>query len=226
MSAPGSSGRPDLPEPIRRGRIIAIGRGLDPDAIVAVGEALVRGHVGAFEVTLNSDGALRAISALAARFAPEELLIGAGTVLDREGAQKSVAAGARFLVTPHVDSAIIDWAVAQGVPSIPGAFSPTEILLAWRHGAAAVKLFPASVVGPAFVREFRGPFRDIPLVPTGGVTLESAPAFIAAGAVAVALGGWLMGNGDPRGIERRAAQVVAAVAGTDRPFSPETADGG
>src|SRR5205085_7577029 len=114
--------------------------------------------------------------------APAGLLLGAGTVLTIEAAGDAVAAGARFLVSPHLDIAIVAWALEHGIPCFPGAFTPTEILGAWRAGATAVKLFPASAVGPAFVREHRGPFRDIPLVPTGGVTAETASDFITAGA--------------------------------------------
>jgi 2-dehydro-3-deoxyphosphogluconate aldolase/(4S)-4-hydroxy-2-oxoglutarate aldolase len=121
-------------------------------------------------------------------------------------------AGATFLVMPHTDAALIAWAAGRSIPCFPGALTPTEILTAWRAGATAVKLFPASVAGPAFVREFRGPFPDIPLVPTGGITVESAPAFIRAGALAVGIGSWLTGDGEPAGIARRGAQAVAAVA--------------
>ena len=98
------------------------------------------------------------------------------------------------------------------IPAFPGCATPTEILAAWRAGAAAVKAFPASSLGPGFVRELRGPFPDIPLLPTGGVTLETAPAFIAAGAIGVGMGGWLIGDGDPAGVRERAGQVVGAVA--------------
>ena len=104
------------------------------------------------------------------------------------------------------------WAAERGIPAFPGAFTPTEILAAWRAGAAAVKLFPASMAGHTFLREFRGPFPDIPLVPTGGITVESAPAFIRAGAVAVGLGSWLTGDGEPAGIAERGVAVVRAVA--------------
>src|SRR5439155_6667975 len=121
---------------------------------------------------------------------------GAGTVLDEASAEEAIRAGATFLVMPHLDDHLVRWAVERGVPAFPGAFSPTEILSAWRAGASAVKLFPASAVGPAFVREFRGPFPEIPLIPTGGVTLESAEAFVTAGATALGLGSWLMGGHD------------------------------
>ena len=139
------------------------------------------------------------------------LLIGAGTVLTVAGARAAIGAGARFLVMPHTDPALIEFAAAQGIPAIPGAFTPTEVLAAWRAGACAVKIFPASAVGPSFVRELRGPLPDVPLVPTGGVTIESAPGFIAAGAVAVGIGSWLTGDGDPDGIAARGARLVAAL---------------
>lgn len=203
--------RPAIPDAILKGRTIAIARGLDPERLVRIGEGLAAGGIGAFEVTLNSPGALGAIEALASRFVETELLIGAGTVLDLEGARAAVAAGARFIVMPHTDPEIIEYGAAHGIPAFPGAFTPTEILTAWRAGATAVKLFPASAVGPVFVREFRGPFPDIPLIPTGGVTIESAPAFVAAGALAVGVGSWLTGDGEPAGIAERGARLVAVL---------------
>ncbi len=205
--------RPRIPAPILEGRLIAIGRGLDPASTTAIGEALADAGIRAFEVTLNSRDALGAIRALRARLDGDELLVGAGTILAVEEAEEAVAAGAQFLVSPHTDVSIVSWAADRGIPCFPGAFTPTEIHLAWRAGASAVKLFPSSAVGPAFVRDFRGPFPQIPLVPTGGVTAETAREFLAAGAVAVGLGGWLMGNGDPGAIGARAREAVAAITG-------------
>jgi len=208
-----TASRLPIPRQIRAVGVIAIGRRLKPAAVVDVAEALARGGVGAFEITLDGEGSLEALRRLTERFAEgSELLIGAGTVLDQEVAHAAVQAGARFLVTPHLDEALIRVAVDAGVPVFPGAFSPTEILRAWRAGATAVKVFPASGVGPAFVRELRGPFPDVELIPTGGVTIESAPAFVAAGAVAVGLGGSLVAGGQPDVIERRAHELVAAIA--------------
>ncbi len=208
-----TASRLPIPRQIRAVGVIAIGRRLQPAAVVDVAEALARGGVGAFEITLDGEGSLEALRRLTERFAEgSELLIGAGTVLDQEVAHAAVQAGARFLVTPHLDEALIRVAVDAGVPVFPGAFSPTEILRAWRAGATAVKVFPASGVGPAFVRELRGPFPDVELIPTGGVTIESAPAFVAAGAVAVGLGGSLVAGGQPDVIERRAHELVAAIA--------------
>jgi 2-dehydro-3-deoxyphosphogluconate aldolase/(4S)-4-hydroxy-2-oxoglutarate aldolase len=208
--------RPAIPAPILAGRIIAIGRGLDPRAVVTIGEALVDGGVRSFEVTLDSPGAFDAIASLSERWSPTELLVGAGTVLDRGSAERAVTAGARFLVMPHTDAELVGWAADRDLPSFPGALTPTEILAAWRAGAAGVKLFPAGVLGPAFVRDLAGPFAGIPLVPTGGVTAVSAPDFIAAGAVAVGLGSWLTGGGDPARIRARAAEAAAAIAAVER----------
>jgi 2-dehydro-3-deoxyphosphogluconate aldolase/(4S)-4-hydroxy-2-oxoglutarate aldolase len=208
-----TAARLPVPPHIREAGVIAIGRRLEPAIVLGIAEALARGGVAAFEITLESDGSLVVLRQLADRFTDgQELLVGAGTVLDRESASDAVRAGARFLVMPHVDEAVIRLAVEHEIPIFPGAFSPTEILAAWRAGATAVKLFPASVAGVAFVREFRGPFPDIPLVPTGGLTIETAPSFIAAGAVAVGLGSSLVAGGEPEAIEARARTLVAAVA--------------
>jgi 2-dehydro-3-deoxyphosphogluconate aldolase/(4S)-4-hydroxy-2-oxoglutarate aldolase len=126
-------------------------------------------------------------------------------------ATAAMDAGAAFLVTPNTDPAVIGAAVARGVPSFPGALTPSEVVMAWRAGASAVKLFPASVLGPGFVQELRGPMPEIPVVPTGGVTLESAAGFIAAGAIAVGMGSWLTGSGDPQEIATRASKLVSAL---------------
>ena len=201
-----------LPDEIAGPRVVAIGRGLPADRVERIAEGLVGGGIRAFEITLNSPDALDAIASLAERWAGR-LLVGAGTVLDIDGAERAAGAGARFIVSPHTDPALIDWAVSHGLPVLPGAFSPTEIHIAWSAGASAVKLFPASVAGPAFVREFRGPFRDIPLVATGGVTIETASAFLAAGAVAVGIGSWLTSDGEPAAIADRAARLIGTLAG-------------
>jgi 2-dehydro-3-deoxyphosphogluconate aldolase/(4S)-4-hydroxy-2-oxoglutarate aldolase len=187
---------------------------VSPSSAPTVAEALARGGVNAFELTLNDleTDALRAIEA-AARVAPGlDIAIGAGTILSIEAAGRAVDAGATFLVMPHLDLELVRWAASRGIPAFPGCATPTEILAAWRAGAAAMKVFPASSLGPSFIRECHGPFPDLPLLPTGGVTIESAPAFIGAGAIAVGIGGWLLGDASPAGIKERAGQVVAAVA--------------
>ncbi len=209
-----TAARPAIPAGLASAGVVAIGRHVAAGSVPAVADALVSGGVRAFELTLNEPeaDALRAIEA-AARIDPDVgLEVGAGTVLSIAAAGRAINAGATFLVMPHLDADLVAWAAGRGIPAFPGCATPTEILAAWRAGAAAVKLFPASSAGPGFVREMRGPFPDIPLVPTGGVTLETAPAFIAAGAVAIGMGGWLLGDGGPAGIRERAAAVVSAVA--------------
>ena len=206
--------RPTIPAGLAAGGVVAIGRGISAEAVPAIAEALAAGSIGAFELTLNDPeaDALRAID-VAVRLAPDlGLEIGAGTILSTDAARRAIDAGATFLVMPHVDAGLVGWAAGRGIAAIPGCATPTEILGAWRAGAAAVKLFPASSAGPDFVRELRGPFPRIPLVPTGGITLKTAPAFIAAGAVAIGMGGWLLGDGDAAGVRKRATAVVAAVA--------------
>jgi 2-dehydro-3-deoxyphosphogluconate aldolase / (4S)-4-hydroxy-2-oxoglutarate aldolase len=206
--------RPGIPAAIRGPGVVAIGRRLDANSVASIADGLVAGGVRAFELTLNEPvtAALASIEALAHRFAEADLLVGAGTVMSIAAAERAIDVGARFLVSPHLDTDLVRWAATKGVPCFPGALTPTEIVAAWRAGAAAVKLFPASVAGSALVRELRGPLPDIPLLPTGGVTLESAPLFISAGAAGVGMGGWLTGDGDPLGIQQRATSIVAAVA--------------
>ena len=213
MNAAGRLDRAALPEAIASSGVVAIARGVDPDRASAIALALLRGGVSAFELTLNEplDEALEALRQVATRYSGSELLLGAGTVLTIHAAQRAVEAGARFLVAPHTDPELIKWALKAGIPVLPGAFTATEILTAWLAGATAVKLFPASVVGARGLREIRGPLPHIPLIPTGGVSAETAGAFIEAGAVAVGAGGWLIGDGKPQGVRERAALIVEAV---------------
>lgn len=207
-----STSRPPIPEAITGPGVVAIGRGLGPDRLDRLADALLRGGIRTFEITLTSADAIASIARLAEAFTDRGLLVGAGTVLDVAGAEAAVAAGAGFIVSPHTDPEIVRWAVARGIPVFPGAMTPTEIHVAWAAGASAVKLFPASAVGPSFVRELRGPFRDIPLLPTGGLTTATLGEFIAAGAVAVGLGGGLIGDGTAADVTARSAEAVAAVA--------------
>lgn len=208
----GTTRRPAIPEAITGPGIVAIGRGLPPERLDALADALLRGGIRSFEITLTSAGAIDSIARLTASYRDQGLLVGAGTVVDIDGAEGAVAAGAGFLVSPHTDLGIVAWAVERGIPIMPGAMTPTEVHAAWNAGASAVKLFPASAVGPSFVRELRGPFREIPLLPTGGLTAATLGAFIEAGAVAVGLGGGLIGDGEHAGVAARAAEAVAAVA--------------
>lgn len=205
--------RPAIPETIRTSRVIAIGRNISAAAAPRVGAALVAGGVPVVELTLNEPeaDALAAIAALAAAADDLGALVGAGTVLSTEAARRAVEAGARFIVCPHADAGLVAWCADRAVPCFPGALSPTEILAVWTAGASAVKLFPAATVGPAYLKLVAGPFPDIPLVPTGGVSAQNAGEWIAAGAVAVGMGSWLIGDGDPDAVTERARQVRQAV---------------
>ena len=150
--------RPAIPDGLLAGGVVAIGRRIDPSRVTAIIDGLALGGVRAFELTLNEPeaDALRSIEAASRHAAGTGMAIGAGTVLSIEAAQSALDAGATFLVMPHTDLVLVEWVAGQGIPAFPGAATPTEILAAWRAGAAAVKLFPASVVGPGFLREFRG----------------------------------------------------------------------
>lgn len=207
--------RPPVPTGMTEGGVVAVARRLAPADVPAIAEALVAGGIGAFELTLNDpeDAAIRTLDAAAAHVARTglALAVGAGTVLSVPAARRAMAAGASFLVAPHLDPEVVAWAVGRGAPMLPGAATPTEVLAAWRAGAAAVKVFPASSLGPSFVRELRGPFPDIPLQPTGGISVANAGEFIRAGAIAVGLGSWLFGGGDPASVADRARRATDAV---------------
>jgi 2-dehydro-3-deoxyphosphogluconate aldolase / (4S)-4-hydroxy-2-oxoglutarate aldolase len=207
--------RPPIPGLIRESRIIAIGRNVPSANVLGVAGALVAGGVHVLEITLNQPeaAALSAIATLAGSAEELDVLVGAGTVLSTAAAERAVGAGARFIVSPHTDVSLIGWCIARGIPCFPGALSPTEILTAWSAGASAVKLFPAVSVGTGYLKQLAGPLPDRRLVPSGGVWAEPAGDWIAAGGVAVGMGGWLIGDGEPGGVTQRAKQVVDAVAG-------------
>lgn len=207
--------RASLPAGLSEGGVVAIARHLGVTAVPGIVDALAEGGIRAFELTLNDpqDEALWAIQAAARHVSGgSPIAIGAGTVLSVEAAARAIDAGATFLVSPHFDPEIVAWAVERGIPILPGAATPTEVLAAWRAGAAAVKVFPASALGPAFVRELRGPFPEIPLQPTGGITVDNAADYIRAGAIAVGMGSWLFAGGTAASIALRARQATHAVA--------------
>lgn len=165
-------------------------------------------------MTLNEPerAALEALRTAVRHAEGSGLVVGAGTVLSIDAARRALDRGAVFLVAPHLDTELVAWAAAQDIAMFPGAATPTEALNAWRAGAAGVKVFPASSLGPSFVRELRGPFPDLPLIPTGGVTTGNAPGYIDAGAIAVGIGSWLFAGGGTTSIAERARAAVEAVA--------------
>ncbi|GAC1350099.1 MAG: bifunctional 4-hydroxy-2-oxoglutarate aldolase/2-dehydro-3-deoxy-phosphogluconate aldolase [Ktedonobacteraceae bacterium] len=170
---------------------IAIVRLDDLEQAVEISRALLAGGIVAQEFTLTNPRALEALAQVKKKL-PGELLLGAGTVLDAEMARSSIAAGAEFLVTPAFLVDVIAVGRSAGIPVLCGAFTPTEILGAWRAGADLVKVFPAGGIGPAYINDVLGPLPTIPLVPTGGVNLDNCAAFLAAGAYTVAIGSSLV----------------------------------
>jgi len=168
--------------------LLGILRGGDVGVVEPLVECVTAAGLEAFEITLNTPDAYAMIERLR-EVAVERLMIGAGTVLERAQVGRAIAAGATFIVSPTLIPEVLDECLQRGVPVFPGAFSPTEIFAAWRAGATMVKLFPAKVVGPGFVREVRGPFGDIPILACGGVSADNAADYFAAGAAAVAFGG-------------------------------------
>jgi 2-dehydro-3-deoxyphosphogluconate aldolase/(4S)-4-hydroxy-2-oxoglutarate aldolase len=175
---------------IKTHRVVAILRGCDPAHVLPIVEALYAGGIRLLEITLNSRDALNAIKETSKQWG-DKLVVGAGTVLTPDEARSAVDAGARFILSPTLDIATIERTNALGALSIPGAFTATEILTAWRNGAGMVKVFPASV-GPAYLRDLRGPLPQIPLMPTGGVNLENIRQFAKAGAAAFGIGSALV----------------------------------
>ena len=157
-----------------------------------VADALKSGGVSLIEITMTVQGAMGVIKELSRKFG-EEVIVGAGTVLDADTGKEAVLAGARFLVSPSLNLDLIHSARQAEVVVIPGALSPTEIVTAWKAHADLVKVFPVGQVGgPDYIRALKGPLPQIPLVPPGGVNLQNAGAFIRAGAAALGVGGELV----------------------------------
>lgn len=177
-------------ESILEHKIVAILRGIHPDHVMDIAGALQEGGIRLLEITLNSPDALTMISRVSA-IPGSQLYVGAGTVLDASQARSAIDAGARFIISPTLDTETIAQTRQMGAISIPGAFTPTEILAAWRNGAEIIKVFPASAGIPYF-RDLRGPLPFIPLMPTGGVNLENIAEFQKAGAVAFGIGSGLV----------------------------------
>lgn len=170
-------------------KIIAIIRGANPADVLKIAEALYEGGIRILEITMNSAQPLTVIKELNDRFG-DRMIIGAGTVLDVESAKKAVAAGASFILSPIVDADVIKIAKSLGVVNIPGAYTATEIYYAYKNGADIVKVFPAT--SPSYLKDIAGPLPQIPLLPTGGVTLENIKEFKKAGAVGFGIGSALV----------------------------------
>ena len=192
-------------------RLLVIIRGTDPAAAIATGRTLLGAGIRYLEVSLVSTDALRVISELV-RLASDDAVIGAGTVLTRDDVDHAASAGARFMVTPAVTESVAE-SVARGIPVFAGALTPTEVVTAMSLGATAVKLFPAALGGPSYLRGLRDPLPDVPFIPVGGVDIALAADYFAAGAVAVGVGSPLVGDatrgGDLAALDARATAFLA-----------------
>jgi 2-dehydro-3-deoxyphosphogluconate aldolase/(4S)-4-hydroxy-2-oxoglutarate aldolase len=206
---------------IERYGVVAVIRLQDPSALRGVVDALAAGGVRALEVTMTVPRAIELIGEIAPSL-PADFLIGAGTVLDADTAQRAARAGAQFIVSPVFRREVIDAAHEEHVPALPGCFTPTEILSAWDAGADVVKVFPATSVGPGYFKDIKGPLPQVKLMPTGGVSIDNVGDWLRAGAVAVGIGSALL---DAKAIaakqysviEANARQVVANVAAARMP---------
>ena len=199
----------DVAAAIRRERLVVVLRRISPqDRLIALVEELAAAGARVFEVTFDAPDAaddLVACRSAIGRARAEPVLFGAGTIRSAGALEAAIGAGADFGVSPSLDPSILAAALDRDLPFVAGALTPTEIDAAWRAGSTFVKVFPASSVGPSHLREIRGPMPEIELIPTGGIDATSAAAFLAAGAVAVGVGGAIV-NASPG---ERAAIVAA-----------------
>jgi 2-dehydro-3-deoxyphosphogluconate aldolase/(4S)-4-hydroxy-2-oxoglutarate aldolase len=195
--------------------VVAIVRMQDVTRLTAVVQALADGGVRTLEITMTVPGAVDIIRSLSATL-PDDIVLGAGTVLDAATVAKVIDAGARFVVAPVFSRDTIRACHDRDVPVMPGCFTPTEILRAWQVGADIIKVFPATTLGPGYLKDIRAPLPQLKLMPTGGVTPENAGDWIRAGAVAVGIGSALVDSravaaGDYGYVEAAARLVIANV---------------
>jgi len=171
--------------------VVAVIRGTTPDNIIPIAKALCAGGVRALEITVETPRVLTILEKLSVEMG-DKAIVGAGTVLDAETARAAIMAGAKFIFSPTVNKETIKMTKRYGVISVPGAMTPTEILTGYENGADLIKVFPANIVGPGFIKDVHGPLPHIPLMPTGGIDLNNADTYIKAGAVAVGVGSTLV----------------------------------
>ena len=188
--------------------VVAVLRAKDSTQLFEAAVALEAGGVRSIEVTMTTPNALAVIAEVCKKLG-EKVLVGVGTVLDAETARQAILAGAEFVVGPTLSLEVIQMCRRYSKIVVPGAFTPTEILTAWESGADLVKLFPATAVGPKYIKDLKGPLPQIPIVPTGGVDVNNAGEFIKAGAAAVAAGTSLV---DSKALAARDFGAITAMA--------------
>jgi 2-dehydro-3-deoxyphosphogluconate aldolase/(4S)-4-hydroxy-2-oxoglutarate aldolase len=200
--------RAEVVEAIETLGVVAIIRLQDASAVKGIVDALAQGGVRALEVTMTVPGAIDLIAQIAPTL-PDGFLFGAGTVLDADTAHRAARAGAQFIVSPVLRPEVIKAAHEDGIPALPGCFTPTEILDAWELGADIVKVFPATSVGPSYFKDVRGPLPQVKMMPTGGVSIDNVGDWLKAGAVAVGVGSALL---DMKAIAAKQFDVIEANA--------------
>ncbi len=207
----------DIIQAIRDIGVIPVVRASSADEAIQVVEAITEGGVSLLEITMTVPGAVQVIEQLTKRFLGDAI-VGAGTVLDPETARACIAAGAKFIVSPALNLETIACCRELDVPVMPGALTPTEIVMAWNAGADFVKVFPCGAMGgPSYIKSLKAPLPQIELVPTGGVTLANAASFIEAGAAAIGVGADLVDvrairAGQPEKVTEAARAFIEAVS--------------
>ncbi len=197
--------------------VVAVLRADSPAQVMDVSRALREGGVVAIEVTMTVPGALKVIEEASAQM--EDTIVGVGSVLDPETARAAILSGAEYVVCPVLNVGVIEMVKRYGKVVMPAGFTPTEILTAWQAGADVVKVFPASVGGPSYFKDIKGPLPQVELMPTGGVDIQTTPEFIKAGACAVGAGSAMVdrtavANKDWAALTETARQFVAVVQQT------------
>lgn len=192
-------------EQILHHKIVAIIRGVNPADVVKIAEALYTGGIRILEITMNSAEPLMVIKEVSEKLG-DKMIIGAGTVITVDDARAAVNAGAKFVLSPTVDADVIKITKQLGVVSIPGAYTATEILAAYKLGGDIIKVFPAN--SPAYIKDISGPLSQVPLLPTGGITLENIADFKKAGAVGFGIGSALVNTKQPV-TDEALAQVIS-----------------
>ena len=216
MTAPAGAKRAEICRRVEEVGIVPVVRAPSAELAIRAAEAVLAGGISIFEITMTVPDAPAVIRALVERLG-NRAVVGVGTVLDAEGAHRCIEAGASFIVSPGLDLGTIAAAHEHGVPMMPGALTPTEVITAWKAGADVVKIFPASAVGGAkYLKALKGPLPDVKMMPTGGVNAQTAGEFIAAGACALGVGGELvdipaLARGEDAVLTARARELVAAV---------------
>lgn len=189
---------------------VAVIRGHSADEALTMAEALLRGGMKGLELTYTTPDCASVVKELRARHG-DAAVVGVGSVRSPAQIEAAVEAGAVFAVSPHFEPEVVVAALEADIPYLPGALTPTEVVQCWESGAAAVKIFPASLGGPSYLKAIRAPLPDVPLVPTGGVSVDNMAEWFEAGAVAVGMGGKLV-HGSASEIETAAQAVMAELA--------------